>query len=580
MEGATGTRNLLDEIDKRAAIQAATPAASSPTPEPVQQSIAKEPAVEEATVEESSPVPYAGKFDPKAIAKKVASTHAASKLGTDLVVPEKFKASAASNSTQNSLKANDSKATAKSTSSKSMFIGDCSIRSDMFILDLAPKVASKARGHVSGFGLAAKSHAEPDKPSAKRGLDLDEEEGSRKKLEKLPTPPPESSTMNEDTALANGTKDEDVDEEDADLQDAGTEEEAAAAARAAAEKREERLQAQSLAYQAGEANAQVNGDTEMTEAPPVSDATPMEVVEEVEEQEEIDPLDAFMTDLGDPMAHPSKKKSFKSTKPKAQEAEALFGDEDATDLKTVEADPDDILSMASKRKKKDLPTVNHAKVSYEPFRKAFYHEPLELADMTEEEVADLRLELDGIKVRGVDVPKPVQKWSQCGLGVQTLDVIAKLGYEKPSPIQMQACPAIMSGRDVIGVAKTGSGKTIAFLLPMFRHIKDQRPLDTLEGPIALIMTPTRELATQIHKECKPFLKALNLRAVCAYGGAPIKDQIADLKRGAEIIVATPGRFIDLLAANGGRVTNLRRVTYTVLDESDRLWGKSSFLETT
>jgi superfamily II DNA/RNA helicase len=71
----------------------------------------------------------------------------------------------------------------------------------------------------------------------------------------------------------------------------------------------------------------------------------------------------------------------------------------------------------------------------------------------------------------------------------------------------------MSGRDVIGVAKTGSGKTIAFLLPLFRHIKDQRPLDQMEGPIAIVMTPTRELAVQIHRECKPFLKVMNLR-VC------------------------------------------------------------------
>lgn len=69
----------------------------------------------------------------------------------------------------------------------------------------------------------------------------------------------------------------------------------------------------------------------------------------------------------------------------------------------------------------------------------------------------------------------------------------------------------MNGRDVIGVAKTGSGKTIAFLLPMFRHIKDQRPLENMEGPVAIIMTPTRELAVQIHKECKPFLKVLGLR---------------------------------------------------------------------
>lgn len=69
----------------------------------------------------------------------------------------------------------------------------------------------------------------------------------------------------------------------------------------------------------------------------------------------------------------------------------------------------------------------------------------------------------------------------------------------------------MSGRDVIGVAKTGSGKTISFLLPLFRHIKDQRPLEQMEGPMAVVMTPTRELAVQIHRDCKPFLKVLNLR---------------------------------------------------------------------
>src|ERR1700727_2204229 len=153
----------------------------------------------------------------------------------------------------------------------------------------------------------------------------------------------------------------------------------------------------------------------------------------------------------------------------------------------------------------------------------------------------------------------------------SLEVIKRLNYAAPTSIQAQAIPAVMSGRDIIGVAKTGSGKTVAFLLPMFRQIKDQRPLDSLEGPIALVMSPTRELATQIHKDCKPFLKALNLRAACCYGGAPIKDQIADLKRGAEILVCTPGRMIELLSANSGRVTNLRRVTYIVLDEADRMF---------
>ena len=92
----------------------------------------------------------------------------------------------------------------------------------------------------------------------------------------------------------------------------------------------------------------------------------------------------------------------------------------------------------------------------------------------------------------------------------SLEVIKRLGYEEPTSIQAQAIPAIMSGRDVIGVAKTGSGKTIAFLLPLLRHINDQPPLEPGDGPMAVIMTPTRELALQIVKECKPFAKVLGI----------------------------------------------------------------------
>ncbi|MCJ1357192.1 MAG: pre-mRNA processing RNA-helicase [Icmadophila ericetorum] len=552
LQGAGSTRNLLDEIDKKAANSPAfsPPAIASP--------VAASPRSPTTPNGDASPVPYAGKFDPKAIAKKATnSSTGITKLGTDIALPEIAKASATLNSAHAGLKANKLTAPGK-------------------LQPIPSATPLKARGNVSGFGLSTKNAAELEKPSSKRALDFEEEEGSRKKLEKLPTPPLTSSSMDEDAALANGTKEEEDDDDDDDegLQDAGTEEEAAAAARAAAGKREERLQAQNLAYQTNGETAP-NGDVEMTGVTTATDV-PSEPAMEIatdapEEEEELDPLDAFMTELGDPMTASNPTNSLKITKKPKQQAEAMFGDDDDIDMKAIEADPDDILAMASKKKKKDLPTVNHAKMNYESFRKSFYHEPSELSELTEEEVADLRLELDGIKIRGVDAPKPVLKWSQCGLGVQTLDVISKLSYEKPSSIQSQAIPAIMAGRDVIGVAKTGSGKTIAFLLPMFRHIKDQRRLENLDGPVGLIMTPTRELATQIHKECKPFLKALDLRAVCAYGGAPIKDQIADLKRGSEIIVCTPGRMIDLLAANSGRVTNLRRVTYVVLDEADRMF---------
>lgn len=99
------------------------------------------------------------------------------------------------------------------------------------------------------------------------------------------------------------------------------------------------------------------------------------------------------------------------------------------------------------------------------------------------------------------------------LGLVSEHVIRQLNYKEPTPIQCQAIPAIMSGRDIIGVAKTGSGKTVAFLLPMLRHLKAQRPIGENEGPIAIIMTPTRELAMQIHNECKRFTAPMKLR-VC------------------------------------------------------------------
>ena len=562
LQSAAGTRGLLDEIDKKAA---ASPANAS---SPVNVSSPKSPAT---PAQPASPLPYAGKFDPKAIVKKAAtnSASAASKLGTDIMLPGQNKASVSSTSATAGVNANQTAASGTAASGITYHI---SLQVDTADLTFrsASSVSLKARGNLSGFGLASKASQEADKSAAKKGLAFEEEEGSRMKLEKLPTPPLENGTMDEDAAHANGTK-EDEDDEDVDVDMEGaTEEEAAAAARAAAEKREERLQAENLSFQTGESNGAtingkpaVNGDVHMEDAA----AQPADA-EMTDEEEEVDPLDAFMTGLTDNTR--LRHKLAPKRKP-AHEPQAIFGDEIEPEMTAVEQDAEDFLTVTSKKKKKDIPTVDHTKFAYEPFQKSFYLEPSDLAELTEEEVADLRLELDGIKVRGTDVPKPAMKWSLCGLSNPIQRVIDDLNYENPSSIQAQAIPAAMAGRDIVGVAKTGSGKTIAFLLPMFRHIKAQRPLSNLDGPISLIMTPTRELATQIHRDCKPFLKALNLRAVCAYGGAPIKDQIAQLKTGAHIIVCTPGRMIDLLAANSGRVTNLRRVTYVVLDEADRMF---------
>ncbi|KGG50713.1 hypothetical protein DI09_59p30 [Mitosporidium daphniae] len=156
--------------------------------------------------------------------------------------------------------------------------------------------------------------------------------------------------------------------------------------------------------------------------------------------------------------------------------------------------------------------------------------------------------------------------------IMALDILRGfLNFDKPTPIQSQAIPALMSGRDVIGIARTGSGKTIAYLLPLFRHVRDQRPVSSSEGPIALVLTPTRELAVQVGGETKKLAHAFGVKVVCAYGGSSIKDQIGELKRGAEILISTPGRLIDLLTANAGRVLNLRRVTFVIIDEADRMF---------
>ncbi|XP_065296412.1 probable ATP-dependent RNA helicase DDX46 [Dermacentor albipictus] len=318
--------------------------------------------------------------------------------------------------------------------------------------------------------------------------------------------------------------------------------------------------------------------------------------EEEEEDDGIDPLDAYMMGIqnevkqlkdkalktdGTPAASAPEKANNKVTvimgvakkKEDKKKGELMEQNVDALEYSSEEETEDLQTTMNNLQagKSKKPVSVSIEDISYAPFRKNFYIEVPEQAKMTPGEVETLRAELEGIKVRGKGCPKPIRNWAQCGVSKKVLELLKKHGFEKPTPIQAQAIPAVMSGRDIIGIAKTGSGKTLAFLLPMFRHILDQAPLEDDDGPIAVIMTPTRELAMQITKDCKKFTKSLGLRVVCVYGGTGISEQIADLKRGAEIIVCTPGRMIDMLAANNGRVTNFRRTTYVVLDEADRMF---------
>ncbi|KAG0463932.1 hypothetical protein HPP92_020001 [Vanilla planifolia] len=240
------------------------------------------------------------------------------------------------------------------------------------------------------------------------------------------------------------------------------------------------------------------------------------------------------------------------------------------DVPLEDEDDEDFMKRVKKTKAEKLSIVDHSKIQYPHFRKNFYIEVKEIAKMTAEEVAAYRKQLE-LKVHGKDIPKPIKSWIQTGLASKILDTIKKLNFERPMAIQAQALPIIMSGRDCIGIAKTGSGKTLAFVLPMLRHIKDQPPVVPGDGPIALIMAPTRELVQQIHSDIKKFSKVLGVNCVPVYGGSGVAQQISELKRGAEIVVCTPGRMIDILCTSGGKITNLRRVTYFVMDEADRMF---------
>ncbi|XP_062015496.1 DEAD-box ATP-dependent RNA helicase 42-like [Rosa rugosa] len=253
-----------------------------------------------------------------------------------------------------------------------------------------------------------------------------------------------------------------------------------------------------------------------------------------------------------------------------EDSDSDFGDLENDENVLEDENDDEFIKRVKKTKAEKLSLVDHSKIDYEPFRKNFYIEVKEISRMSPEEVGACRKELE-LKIHGKDVPKPIKTWHQTGLTSKILEIIKKLNFEKPMPIQAQALPVVMSGRDCIGVGKTGSGKTLAFVLPMLRHIKDQPPVEAGDGPIGLIMAPTRELVQQIHSDIKRFAKVLGLRCVPVYGGSGVAQQISELKRGTEIVVCTPGRMIDILCTSGGKITNLRRVTFLVMDEADRMF---------
>ncbi|BFG24291.1 hypothetical protein CerSpe_105650 [Prunus speciosa] len=201
-----------------------------------------------------------------------------------------------------------------------------------------------------------------------------------------------------------------------------------------------------------------------------------------------------------------------------------------------------------------------------PFEKNFYVESPEVERMSEKEVEKYR-QLREITIEGRDVPKPIKSFHDTGFPEYVLEEVTKAGFVEPTPIQAQGWPMALKGRDLIGIAETGSGKTLAYLLPAIVHVNAQPILSPGDGPIVLVLAPTRELAVQIQQEATKFGSSSKIKSTCIYGGVPKGPQVRDLQRGVEIVIATPGRLIDMIESHH---TNLRRVTYLVLDEADRM----------
>ncbi len=153
-----------------------------------------------------------------------------------------------------------------------------------------------------------------------------------------------------------------------------------------------------------------------------------------------------------------------------------------------------------------------------------------------------------------------------GLSDALLKAISKKGYETPSPIQQKAIPPVLEGRDVLASAQTGTGKTAGFTLPILQYLSEN-PKEKFRPIRALILTPTRELAAQVHESVKDYSEFLNISSMVIFGGVNQKPQVARLRQGVDVLIATPGRLLDLHNQN---LLSIKRVEIFVLDEADRM----------
>lgn len=199
-------------------------------------------------------------------------------------------------------------------------------------------------------------------------------------------------------------------------------------------------------------------------------------------------------------------------------------------------------------------------------QKSFYQESPDVRSRPPQ-IAEQFLAKENISVKGRDIPKPLLRFEEAGFPPALVEQCYAQGYTVPTPIQGMGWPIALSGRDLVGIARTGSGKTLSFIMPALIHIGAQPRLQRGDGPVCLVVCPTRELAIQVDEVARIFCGKMNYKSCVVYGGVARGPQSRDLGNSPEIVVATPGRLLDFLEMG---TTNLQRCSYLVLDEADRM----------
>ncbi|KAI8113545.1 hypothetical protein M9435_003546 [Picochlorum sp. BPE23] len=261
----------------------------------------------------------------------------------------------------------------------------------------------------------------------------------------------------------------------------------------------------------------------------------------------------------------------------AQKAKALQDTVPESEQERLMREEADIMSAVMKRKALKSHQELAKGITYEKHEIVTgWKPPLRIRQRREEKNQMLR-EKYRIICQGHNIPPPISSFKDMKFPRAILDILEKKGIQKPTPIQLQGLPVLLSGRDMIGVATTGSGKTMVFSLPLIMAALQEEvrmPLEGEEGPVGLILCPSRELARQTHEIIEEFTAALQrdgypeLRSLLAIGGLNLKDSVDGIKRrGVHIVVATPGRLMDLLRR---RRIHLGICRYFCLDEADRM----------